>query len=374
MRFGKITTGVLALLIMVLLTAACAPTSGSGNSTDDTAAPPQTDGNDNDTVAAAEVSDSVHSELRDLYLAGGCFWGMEGYYRRVRGVVDTEVGYANGNRDTADYEHLDESGHAETLKITYDIHQIHTAELIDRFFRIIDPFSVNRQGNDIGTQYRSGIYFTEPETEAVANEFVTIVAAEHPDREIAVEVLPLEHFIPAEDYHQDYLDKNPGGYCHINLAEAEDILYPGKPAPDDAELKEKLSEAAYNVTRENGTEFPGSSEYLDFSTPGIYVDIISGQPVFSTDDQYESGCGWPSFTMPITTDAMRYRFDDSLNMRRTEVRSDDADAHLGHVFTDGPADRGGMRYCINGAALRFIPLDKLAEEGYGRLAPYVRKR
>lgn len=374
MRFEKILLSVMTVAAMLFGCAACA--AGRPETADSAAGEADLKKKvaPSESPAEALISKSIRPEIKEIYLAGGCFWGLEGYFQRVKGIVDTEVGYANGKSAEADYYHLNETGHAETLKITYDSHRIHLAEILDRYMRVIDPFSLNQQGNDRGTQYRTGIYYTDPADASIAKEFIQIVEAEHPGRKSAVELQPLANFVDAERYHQDYLIKNPSGYCHINLAEAEEILYPAIQKPSKEELQKVLSSLAFDVTQNAATERPGTSEYLDFSKPGIYVDVVSGQPLFSTDDQFDSGCGWPSFTMPITTDVIDYSNDGSYGMQRIEVRSDGADSHLGHVFDDGPRKEGGLRFCINGAALRFVPLEKMAEEGYARLLPYVQKR
>ena len=194
---------------------------------------------------------------------------------------------------------------------------------------------------------------------------------------------PLQHFYEAEAYHQDYLLKNPNGYCHIDIRQADIPLEGKAPAkgfdpaswrkPDDAELRRRLTPEQYEVTQHAATERAGSHEYDNQFAPGIYVDIVSGEPLFSSADKFQSGCGWPSFTRPIAASAVTEHEDTSYNMRRTEVRSRTADSHLGHVFPDGPRDKGGLRYCINGASLRFIPLDKMAEEGYGSLVNSVKQ-
>ncbi|MBF1011272.1 MAG: peptide-methionine (R)-S-oxide reductase MsrB, partial [Lachnoanaerobaculum sp.] len=193
------------------------------------------------------------------------------------------------------------------------------------------------------------------------------------NEKIAVEVLPIENFYIAEEYHQDYLDKNPNGYCHINLSSAyEPIVRSEKyKRKNDDELKESLTPLQYDVTVNAATERPFDNEFNSNFERGIYVDITSGEPLFFSTDKFESGCGWPSFSKPIQKDLVKYSEDLSLGRRRIEVRSNVADAHLGHVFDDGPSELGGLRYCINSAALRFIPLDKMDEEGYGYLKKYV---
>lgn len=308
-------------------------------------------------------------EKAEIYLAAGCFWGTEAYFKLVPGVLDTEVGYANGASDQTSYHELAQTGHAETLKITYDAHKLHLAELLERYYRIIDPFSVNRQGNDIGTQYRTGIYYTDEASRAIVQESLANFE-DLQDQKTAIELEPLEHFVKAEDYHQDYLDKNPAGYCHINVQTALDPLFPGKDLASDAELEKTLDPTAYKVARQHGTEAPFSSPLDQEFGPGIYVDKATGQPLFSSADKFDGGCGWPSFTMPITTDVINYYQDTSYGMTRTEVRAKNTN-HLGHVFEDGPKDDGALRYCINGAILRFVPLEDMKAEGYGALIPFV---
>lgn len=307
---------------------------------------------------------------KDIYLAGGCFWGVEAYYQRVTGIIETEVGYANGLSDDTDYRRLSETDHVETVHLVYDSAKIHLAEILDRFYRIIDPLAVNRQGNDIGRQYRTGIYYQDDADLPLIERSLGVLNMQL-DQPHRIEVAPLYHFIKAEAVHQDYLTKNPRGYCHINIAQAKERLYPGKIKPSEERLRKEIIPDVYHVTQEKGTEPPFSSLLNAHHEAGIYVDVISGQPLFSSQDKYDAGCGWPSFTMPITTDALRYLEDRSHGMLRTEVESSGADSHLGHVFLDGPEATGGQRYCINGASLRFIPEAEMSEEGYGNLLPYV---
>ena len=301
----------------------------------------------------------------EIYLAGGCFWGMEGYFKRVRGVLKTCVGYANGKSDNTSYQDLHETDHAETLCIFYDEHVVSLTELLVRFFTIIDPTSINQQGNDRGRQYRTGIYYKNEELKPKIDAFIAFMQRKIKDT-IAVEVLPLKNFVVGEEYHQNYLGKNPGGYCHINLNLAFEPLdkhLRTKRIPKDR-LKEKLTDIQYRVTQEKDTERPFSSEYDKFDKKGIYVDIVTGKPLFSSQDKYDAGCGWPSFTRPITTDALEYTEDSSHGMNRIEVSTRNEGTHLGHVFDDGIEEKGGKRYCINGASLRFIPYEKMKEEGY----------
>lgn len=299
----------------------------------------------------------------EIYLAGGCFWGVEGYFKKIQGVIDTSVGYANGKTDDTTYEKIGKTDHSETVKITYDQDQISLQDILEYYFRIIDPTSINKQGNDAGRQYRTGIYYTDENDRLIIDEIIRQVQEKYKEK-IAVEVEPLKNFVLAEDYHQDYLDKNPGGYCHINISLAEKPLESKKIDKNKKELKEKLTDEQYKVTQENATERAFSSKYDDFDEPGIYVDVVTGEPLFSSRDKYDAGCGWPSFTKPIDA-GINYKSDKTHGMERVEVRSKKGDSHLGHVFNDGPKDKGGARYCINGAALRFVPLSKMEKEGYG---------
>ncbi len=305
---------------------------------------------------------------RDIWLAGGCFWGVEAFFKRIPGVIKTSAGYANGETQNPGYYDIPKTGHAETVQVTYDAGQVSLAELLEYYFLIIDPTSLNRQGNDVGKQYRTGIYYAEVQDREEIERAVAAEQEKH-KKKVAVEVLPLRGYFPAEEYHQDYLGKNPHGYCHIDLSLAKQALKQKKEAayaiPTDAELKEKLAPLQYRVIRQNATEPPYQNEYWNNHARGIYVDIASGEPLFVSADQFDSGCGWPSFTRPISPDALVTKTDLSAGMVRTEVRSSHADSHLGHVFGDGPKDKGGLRYCINSASLRFIPQDKMQEEGYG---------
>ena len=312
--------------------------------------------------------------MNTIYLAGGCFWGVEGYFKRIEGVKDTTCGYANGRTENPSYEDVcrHDTGHAETVKVDFDDEVISLEDLLIYYFRIIDPVSVNKQGNDVGVQYRTGIYYTDESQLPVIKVAIGREQRKYNEK-IAVEVLPIENFYTAEEYHQDYLDKNLNGYCHINLSSAyEPIVRSEKyKRKNDEELKESLTPLQYDVTVNAATERPFANEFNSNFERGIYVDITSGEPLFFSTDKFESGCGWPSFSKPIQKDLVKYSEDLSLGRRRIEVRSNVADAHLGHVFDDGPSELGGLRYCINSAALRFIPLDKMDEEGYGYLKKYV---
>lgn len=310
--------------------------------------------------------------MKHIYLAGGCFWGLEDYFSRINGVEDVVSGYANGNSEDTKYEKVDETGHAETIDISYDEDSISLRSILLYYFRVIDPTSLNRQGNDMGTQYRTGIYYTDSEELEIINQVVKEKQREYV-KPIVVEVEPLKNFILAEEYHQDYLQKNPNGYCHIDILKAYEPLIDSSQftKPSDEEIKDKLSEEQYNVTQNNATERPFENEYWANEKEGLYVDIVTGEPLFFSTDKFDSGCGWPSFTRPISSEQVVYREDTSYNMRRIEARSKAGNSHLGHVFEDGPKDKGGLRYCINSASIKFIPKEKMEEEGYGYLIKYL---
>lgn len=302
---------------------------------------------------------------KSIYLAGGCFWGVEKYLSFIPGVLLTETGYANGKTENPTYEQIchNNTGHAEAVKVIYDSEKLTLKQLLKRFFEIIDPTSLNRQGNDIGEQYRTGIYYTDLNDKDEIFMALNELQMQY-DNPIVVEAMPLENYYPAEEYHQNYLNKNPSGYCHIPFIAFEKAKRPINSERNE-NLKRSLTELQYRVTRENGTEPPFNNEYNNEYRDGIYVDIISGEPLFVSNDKFASGCGWPSFSKPINQNVVKELPDTSLGMFRTEVRSCGSDSHLGHVFEDGPADRGGLRYCINSASLRFIPKEQMQAEGYG---------
>ena len=327
------------------------------------------------TTSSKEQKMTMESkqEQRIIYLAGGCFWGLEAYMERIQGVTDAVSGYANGKGDSTNYQLLHATDHAETVKVTYDPDKISLDKLLQYYFRVIDPTSINKQGNDRGRQYRTGIYYQNEQDKAVIEAALKTLQSKYQEP-IQIEVEPLKNYVEAEEYHQDYLKKNPNGYCHIDIKKADEPLIDDKkyPKPSDAELKQKLTALQYDVTQGKHTERSFSNEYWDNFAPGIYVDITTGEPLFSSKDKFESGCGWPSFTKPIAAEVAEYQKDNSFNMTRIEVLSRSGHAHLGHVFDDGPHDKGGLRYCINSASIKFIPLDEMEKQGYGDLIPFVK--
>ena len=353
--------------------------------------------------------------MKEVYLAGGCFWGVEEYFSLVPGVVDAVSGYANGSVADPTYEQVctGATGHAEAVRVTYNPDIVSLKTLVEQLFAIIDPLSVNRQGNDVGSQYRTGVYYADPADEPAIRAVFDAEQTKHA-RPVATELRLLECFYEAEEYHQDYLRKNPGGYCHVNFASLSNVRTeqgrqakrgerPGRgeqderaeqieqgglsvsalgavranasagvlakspaeawPKPSDDELRRCLTAQQYAVTQHAGTERAFAGEYDRHFERGVYVDVVTGQPLFSSADKYDSGCGWPAFTRPISDDAVAMRDDRSFGMHRIEVRSSGGDSHLGHMFHDGPAEAGGRRYCINSASLRFVPYEALDEEG-----------
>ncbi len=280
-----------------------------------------------------------------IYLAGGCFWGVEAFVSRLKGVNNTEVGYANGRDLAPTYEKVctGKTGHAETVKATYNPKIITLEEILENFFKIIDPYAKNRQGPDIGTQYRTGIYWQDPAQQNTIMDFLK-EKQKASDKRIAVEAYPISSFYPAEDYHQKYLERNPQGYCHVDL----NLI-------DDEEF-DHLTREEYEITQLSLTEPPFSGKYDDFFEDGVYVDVVNGEVLFSSEDKFDSGCGWPAFSKPVSEDVIVKHRDFSHGTTRIEVRSAKSNSHLGHLFHDGPG--GSPRYCINSAALKFIPKRK----------------
>lgn len=306
---------------------------------------------------------------REIWLAGGCFWGAEKYLKGIRGVVATSVGYANGHTQIPTYEAVctQTTGYAETVHVTYDPAALPLPFLLRLFFRAIDPTSVNRQGGDVGDQYRTGVYYTDDRDGPVVEAALGALAATL-KKPVAVEARPLKNYYLAEPYHQAYLDKNPGGYCHVSDAACRAAAQANPYAKsDDATLRAALTDMQYRVTQQAATEPPFDNAFNDHFAPGIYVDVTTGEPLFLSKDKFASACGWPAFAKPVCAGAVVETPDFSHGMARTEVRSGGGDAHLGHLFADGPSERGGLRYCVNSAALRFIPKADMAREGYGGL-------
>ena len=345
--------------------------------------------------APAETSGEMPHEIvqqnepvygqKEIYLAGGCFWGTELYVSLIHGVISAESGYANGATSHPSYREVcSGSGHAETVHVVYDPQIVSLDEILTAFYDSIDPTAMDRQGNDIGRQYRSGIYYV-PNADGSESADAAVIRAsldalqKRIGKTVAVEMGPIVNFYRAEEDHQKYLEKNPNGYCHISpalIARMREKYEAAERAevsnvtrtyekPSDAELKARLTGVQYAVTQEKATEPPFRNEYDHEFREGIYCDITTGEPLFISADKYDSGCGWPAFSRPIDSALIAEHEDRSHGMVRTEVTAATSGAHLGHVFNDGPAATGGLRYCINSASLRFIPKEDMEREGYG---------
>ncbi|WP_297797781.1 peptide-methionine (R)-S-oxide reductase MsrB [uncultured Marinobacter sp.] len=352
-------------------------------------------------VGASSDSDSKYApddpDLAIATFAGGCFWCVEAMYEeKVPGVVEAVSGYSGGDEKDPTYKQVSggSTGHTEAVQVYYDPEVITYEGLLQALWRTANPTDAKGQYVDRGSQYRPAIFYHNEEQKRAAEASVrALKESGRYDDPVVIEIVPFKSFYDAEEYHQDYYKKNPvrykfytfnsGRYQFIEKVwgEEQEVDYsqyqPEEDTmkndardlqsfvkPDDKELKRMLTKEQYYVTQEDGTERAYANEYWDEKRPGLYVDVVSGEPLFSSRDKYKSGTGWPSFTRPISEDAVVEKEDRSLFMTRVEIRSAIADSHLGHVFNDGPAPTG-LRYCMNSAALRFIPLEQMEEEGYG---------